>query len=158
MGCLLEGARAILDIDDFVAGPLEEGLDPLTRRWVVVGDQDVRRPAFPVDSRGDVRGGMGAGQGAYRLGQLDGAVVQILEVLATLLDTERMRPLVEQDAGKADQRVESRVDEVTLLGAGRPGHRRRLRQADHAPLALLAVLEQFTYLLHFFALGMDLGR
>ena len=47
---------------------------------------------------------------------------------------------------------------MSLFRAGGPGHRRRLRQADHAPLAVLALLEQLAHLLHFFVLGMDLGR
>src|SRR2546421_4087359 len=111
VGRLLQGAGTVVDVDDLVAGALEERLDPLPRDHVVVRHQNVWRSAPAVDHRWGV--GIrcaAAGQRAYRLAERQRAVMQVLQVFAMLLDRERVCALVEQDAGKSDQRVEARVD------------------------------------------------
>src|SRR5712691_5016204 len=72
-----------------------------------------------------------------------------------LLDRERMGALVEENAGKPDQRVEPRVDQVALFRAYARGRCERARWA--VPLLRPRLFQGFPDLLHFFVLRLDLS-
>src|SRR2546428_10003105 len=72
-----------------------------------------------------------------------------------LLDRERVGALGEENAGKPDQRVEPRVDQVALFRAYARGRCERARWA--VPLLRPRLFQGFPDLLHFFVLRLDLG-
>src|SRR5437879_13884765 len=71
-----------------------------------------------------------------------------------LLDRERVGALVEENAGKPDQRVEPRVDQVALFRAYARGRCERAGWA--VPLLRPRPAQGFPDTLHFFVLRLDL--
>src|SRR5216683_3202199 len=155
---LLQGAGPVVDIHDFVAGALEEGLDALPRDQVVVGHQDVWRAPLALDHRRGVgTRRAAAGQRPHRFAERDRAVVQVLEILATVFGGQCVHVLVQQHAGKPNQRVEARVDQMALFRAQTGARRRHWAGSDPGPLLLPGLVQGFPDLLHLFVLGLDLG-